>query len=140
MCDTNGIVECIKHLLASYNTPVENCFGFSSDGASVMTGKDNGVAAILKKTHCPHMISVHCVAHRLALATSQAAGDMKRSLELFTAILNSLHHEQISLSKCKKYLMTHRFNWRKYLKFSLCCGLTTQSNGFSYGYVGSRCR
>ena len=33
-----------------------------------MTGKDNGVAAILKKTHCPHMITVHCVAHRLALA------------------------------------------------------------------------
>ena len=68
---------------AAYNTPVEKCFGFSSDGASVMTGR---VAAILKKTHCPHMISVHCVAHRPALATSQAAGNMKRTLELFTAI------------------------------------------------------
>ena len=49
-----------------------------------MTGKYNGVAA--KKTHCPHMISVHRVAHRLALATTQAAGNMKgawSSLQLF---------------------------------------------------------
>ena len=72
-----------KHLLATYNTPVENCFGFSSDGASVMTEKDNGVAAILKKTHYTQMTSVHCVAHTLALATTQAVGNMKRSLELF---------------------------------------------------------
>ena len=72
-----------KHLLATYNTPVAKCFGFNSGRTSVMTWKDNGVAAILKKTHCPHMKSVHCVAHRLALATSQAAGEMKRSLELF---------------------------------------------------------
>ena len=74
--DANGIVGCIKNLLASYDAPVEKCFGLSSDGASVMTGKDNGVAAILKRTHCPHMISVHCVAHRLALATSQAAASV----------------------------------------------------------------
>ena len=68
--DANDIVGCIKkNLLASYDTPVEKCFGLSSDG-------DNGVAAILKRTHCPHMISVHCVAHRLALATSQAAASV----------------------------------------------------------------
>ena len=37
-----------------------------------MTGKENGVAAILQSSS-PAMIAVHCVAHRLALACSQAA-------------------------------------------------------------------
>ena len=45
---------------------------FGSDGASVMTGRLNGVAVRLKR-HSPGMISVHCVAHRLALAAAHAA-------------------------------------------------------------------
>lgn len=50
------------------------CTGFASDGARSMTGKVNGAAAILRK-ECPGMVAVHCIAHRLALASSQAAKD-----------------------------------------------------------------
>ena len=46
--------------------------GFGCDGASVMVGARNGVATRLK-SHNPVMISIHCVAHRLALAATQAA-------------------------------------------------------------------
>ena len=101
-CDANGIVGCIKNLLASYDTPVEKCFGLSSDGASVMTGKDNGVAAILKRTHCPHMISVHCIAHRVALATSQAAASVnvvKRYEKELGAIYSYFKHSASRTNK-----------------------------------------
>ena len=46
--------------------------GFGSDGASVMTGCRSGVAVRLRG-HNHEMISLHCGAHRLALASSQAA-------------------------------------------------------------------
>ena len=46
--------------------------GFASDGASVMVGKTNGVAAKLKAS-LPHLISIHCIAHRLSLASLSAA-------------------------------------------------------------------
>ena len=48
------------------------CVGFASDGARCMTGKENGAATILQRD-CPEMIAVHCTAHRLALASSQAS-------------------------------------------------------------------
>ena len=50
-------------------------FSFGSDGASVMTGRRTGVATRLT-VHNAEMISLHCGAHRLALASSQAAEGM----------------------------------------------------------------
>lgn len=44
---------------------------FTSDGASVMLGKCNGVAAILRQS-IPHMLEQHCVAHREDLAIDDA--------------------------------------------------------------------
>ncbi|KAK6169323.1 hypothetical protein SNE40_020399 [Patella caerulea] len=43
-----------------------------SDEAAVMLGKRGGEAALLK-SHCPHLVEVHCVAHRLALAIVDVA-------------------------------------------------------------------
>ena len=48
--------------------------GFASDGASVMTACHNGVAARLARRQ-PLLTTIHCTAHRLALATSQAGDD-----------------------------------------------------------------
>ena len=45
---------------------------FSSDGASVMTGRLSGVAVRLMR-HSPTMIAAHCVNHRLALAAAHAS-------------------------------------------------------------------
>ena len=50
----------------------EKMCGFGSDGASAMIGNRNGVAAKLKEK-VPWLVNNHCVAHRLALASSQAA-------------------------------------------------------------------
>ena len=51
---------------------MKSVIGLGTDGASAMTGKKNGVSAFLKKEN-PHCINVHCIAHRLALCSSQAA-------------------------------------------------------------------
>ncbi|KAJ8307815.1 LOW QUALITY PROTEIN: hypothetical protein KUTeg_014598 [Tegillarca granosa] len=45
--------------------------GFGSDGAPVNLGFKGGVAALLKH-NLPHLISMHCVAHRLELAANNA--------------------------------------------------------------------
>lgn len=71
----DGKAETIEQKLIEICTQcgitTNKIFGFGSDGASVMTGRHSGVAARLKK-HNPEMVSIHCGAHRLALACSQA--------------------------------------------------------------------
>ena len=44
---------------------------FTSDGASVMLGKNNGVAAILKR-EISYLCEQHCVAHREDLVVEDA--------------------------------------------------------------------
>lgn len=51
---------------------VSKCSSLATDGASVMTGVRASVSTLFKKQNS-HMLSLHCVAHRLALASSQAA-------------------------------------------------------------------
>ena len=61
-----------------------------SDGASVMIGRRNGVSVLLKQI-APWVISNHCVAHRLALATAQAADEIPL-IKKFKAISGQLYH------------------------------------------------
>jgi hypothetical protein len=50
---------------------ISDLVGFASDGASVMTGVHNGVAACLKKK-VPRLVTSHCAALRLSLAAQDA--------------------------------------------------------------------
>ena len=54
-----------------------------------MIGQRNGVSALLKQI-APWVISNHCVAHRLALATAQAADEISY-IKKFKAILGQLY-------------------------------------------------
>ena len=40
----------------------------ASDGVSVMMGKTGGLAAKLQDKHCPMLLNIHCVCHKLVLA------------------------------------------------------------------------
>ena len=62
---------------------------FGSDGAAVMIGRHSGVATLLKQKS-PWLIANHCVAHRLALASAQAA-DAVPYVKKFKAILDQLY-------------------------------------------------
>jgi hypothetical protein len=63
--DAEAITETLLTYFQENGLPLSKVTGFCSDGASVMTGWKNGVAARLKK-HNPFMQSIHCIAHRLA--------------------------------------------------------------------------
>ena len=57
---------------------LEELIGFCSDGASVMTGSQNGVAAKFKQQEeRKTMISIHCICHRLALACGDTGDELK---------------------------------------------------------------
>ena len=62
----------ILSVLQEYDVPSEKIIALGSDGASAMTGKINGLTGMMRRQN-PHMVNIHCIAHRLALCTSQAA-------------------------------------------------------------------
>ena len=61
-----------------------------SDGASVMTGVKHGIPAKLQ-TLSPYLVNIHCVAHGLALSTSQAAKKID-SLNQYKNVLTNLYY------------------------------------------------
>ena len=73
--DAASITELLMSYLEDNGLPMHKVSCFCSDGASVMTGCENGVAARLKR-HNPFMLSIHCIAHRLALCCADAAADV----------------------------------------------------------------
>ena len=50
--------------------------GLSTDGASVMVGKTNGVAAKLRQSN-GKLLNIHCVCHCLALACKDSCQELK---------------------------------------------------------------
>jgi len=76
MDGTAGTIEtALLDVFRQCEIPTSLIFSFGSDGASVMMGRHTGVAARLR-VHNPEMVSLHCGAHRVALASSQAAEDV----------------------------------------------------------------
>ena len=68
--------------------------GFGSDGANVMVESTSGVATCLKMLH-PQLLSIHCINHRLALGTSQAAAAVPylfRFEEIVISIFKFYHY------------------------------------------------
>lgn len=82
---TNRICEYV----ASAGLDMAKMRGIGTDGASTMMGRHSGVVARLK-TITPSAISVHCAAHRLNLASSQA-GDSVSYVKRFSNILRQLY-------------------------------------------------
>lgn len=68
----DGIVETVLNVFTSRGLSLEKLCGIATDGASVMVGCRTGVTTQLKGKN-PFILSVHCIAHRLALASGQAA-------------------------------------------------------------------
>lgn len=56
--------------------------GISSDGANLMQGMHHSVVALFKKD-IPHLFSLRCLSHSLALCASKAAEKLRNGLEKF---------------------------------------------------------
>ena len=74
-CDAQAIFNSIVEYLENSSIDIQRVSGLGSDGASVMVGQHTGVGARLKQLN-PFMLSMHCVAHRLALASENAASSV----------------------------------------------------------------
>jgi hypothetical protein len=69
--DASSIFESLISLLNSLGLHTELLTGIATDGAAVMTGVQSGVCKKLKELN-PYIVSCHCVAHRLNLASNNA--------------------------------------------------------------------
>ena len=85
-----GLSKEIFNEMDRRGVPFNKVAGFGSDGASVMTGLGKGVTGRLKELN-PHILNIHCIAHRLALCTSQAAEGIK-SLKRYQDWMTSLFY------------------------------------------------
>ena len=95
-----SIEKALIDLCAEVQIPIEKVAAFGSDGASVMVGHHGGVATLLK-AHVPHLVSIHCVAHRLALATSHASESVsyiKKYSKVLQTIYAFYHRSSVCVS------------------------------------------
>ena len=91
-CKASGIEEALVEFLVSKGICTENLekvFGLGTDGAAVMTGRLNGLGAKLKRRNA-ELVQVHCVAHRLNLAVSQA-GKHNEYCQAYHSKIHSLY-------------------------------------------------
>ena len=80
------IEKSVVDILHDSGLDIANLSSFWSNGAGLMTGR-KGVATRLKALN-GNIISIHCVAHRLALAASQASQSVPY-LKRFKEIVDS---------------------------------------------------
>ena len=85
------IHQSIVRELRALGLNINHMIGFASDGASVMVGKTNGVAAKLKAS-LPHLISIHCIAHRLSLASLSAADRVPAICTYYSYTLKDIYN------------------------------------------------
>ena len=87
------IVDAITTYLECVDLNIDDLSSFGSDGASVMTGRHAGVAAMNSQ-----IISVHCICHRLALASGQASNQIKylrQMKEYLLALWKYFHYSPV---------------------------------------------
>uniref|UniRef100_A0A1B8Y9W5 HAT C-terminal dimerisation domain-containing protein n=1 Tax=Xenopus tropicalis TaxID=8364 RepID=A0A1B8Y9W5_XENTR len=82
-CDATSIVTAVREFYGKHKLDLNKMVMFTSDGASVMLGKINGVAAQLRKD-VPHLVQQHCVAHREDLGLSDSWKEVKLMKEVET--------------------------------------------------------
>ena len=83
------IFNAINEWLVSWEIPITKVMGLATDGAAVMTGVRSGVGVRMKQEN-PRMVHIHCVAHKLALAVSQAAASV-RSVKTYEDTVQSVY-------------------------------------------------
>lgn len=118
------IVEDVNHLMTEKNLDGKKLAAVCTDGAAVMTGCRQGVVK-LREAYNSELVGVHCTAHRLALAASDAASSVPqvkkfqqdlRSIFVFfsnSAVRsNKLHELQKQLDEPQlKFTQPHAVRW-----------------------------
>ena len=74
--DAQTLLTVTKQQLNNHNLSLDNLRGLVTDGAAVMVGNKNGLAALLKE-EVPSLVSIHCICHKLALSCVDTNKDLK---------------------------------------------------------------
>lgn len=74
-CSAPNIVQAITQFYSKHGLDLQRMVMLTSDGAPLMLGKHNGVAASLKR-QIPHLTEQHCTAHRKDLGIDDAWKDV----------------------------------------------------------------
>ena len=96
--DADSITAAIKSTVKNYidiegEDLKSKLVGLSCDGAAVLMGCRRGVATQLR-SEIPHLVVVHCLAHRLELC--------------FKRVINALHFSSVTTFLMDLYNMYHR--------------------------------
>jgi len=94
---SHAIMEHLRKLGVDANNMVAQTY----DGASAMSGKENGTQAVTGK-HCPHAVCVHCFSHCLNLVIS-ASNDIKEVRSAYATISHACNFFKNS-AQCVKAL------------------------------------
>ena len=89
--NSENITKALSRLLKKKNIDRRLVVRLATDGAPVVTGTKSGVGVRLRRKCSPYLIQVHCVVHRLALASEQAA-DAVPLFKLYQATINSVYN------------------------------------------------
>ena len=102
--DAKTITEKLEHLLQENNLSVDSVAAMATDGAKVMTGRNEGVVAKLrrKKTN-KNLIGVHCICHILQLACNDSS-DEKYISNVLETLRQLWYFMENSPKRTKAYL------------------------------------
>ena len=102
--DAKTITEKLEHLLQENNLSVESVAAMATDGAKVMTGRNEGVVRKLrrKKTN-KNLIGVHCICHNLHLPCNDP-NDERYISNVLKTLRQLCHFMENSPKQTKAYL------------------------------------
>ena len=102
----DGIVSCIESSFEQFKLPNwdDMLVGMCADGASVNLGQSGGVVAKLRERK-PHLIDIHCMAHRLELALKEVQKQNNMVAKVDT-VLNHIYATYHHSPKSKRDLET----------------------------------
>ncbi|XP_070552438.1 zinc finger protein 862-like [Ptychodera flava] len=103
--DSQTLFDVLCKTLAELKLSLQDMKGFVSDGASVMVGKNNGLAARLKRVNAT-IVSVHCICHRLALACTDTNASLNYINNVETMVTQLWKLFEYSPKKMAVYLKT----------------------------------
>ena len=87
----NGLFSVIEEQFRSRGVPVSIVTALGTDGATVMTGRNEGLMGHFLQ-HYPHILNCHCAAHSLALVSEQAANKPPAMKESPKTLENIYYH------------------------------------------------
>lgn len=100
----SALLSCLENSGFTKEYLQYNWIAFASDGASVMLGKKSGVATRLMEQY-PHLLTWHCMNHRLELAVNDAVENVT-AINHFKSFIDQIYSLYSQSSKNQRELMS----------------------------------